>query len=43
MVACRYIEYICDMASEKPTLPHNKQLVLSSLTLSPVPLFNKNK
>ena len=39
----RYIEYICDMVSEKPVVPHKKPLVLSALTLSPVPLFNRNK
>nr|XP_015211076.1 PREDICTED: putative tyrosine-protein phosphatase auxilin isoform X3 [Lepisosteus oculatus] len=37
----RYIGYICSMVSEKPTLPHSKPLVIKSVTLSPVPCFNK--
>ena len=39
----RYIEYICDMTADIPTIPHNKSLMLVGLTVAPVPLFNKMK
>ncbi|XP_039590875.1 putative tyrosine-protein phosphatase auxilin isoform X4 [Polypterus senegalus] len=39
----RYIGYVCSMVSEKPILPHRKNLVLKSLTMSPVPCFNKQR
>ncbi|XP_058887494.1 putative tyrosine-protein phosphatase auxilin isoform X1 [Acipenser ruthenus] len=37
----RYIDYVCSMVSEKPTLPHCKALIIKSVTMSPVPSFNK--
>ncbi|XP_024921678.1 putative tyrosine-protein phosphatase auxilin isoform X1 [Cynoglossus semilaevis] len=40
---CRYIGYVCSMVSEKPTLPHSKPLMIKSLTMSPVPCFNKQR
>ncbi|XP_066548139.1 auxilin isoform X2 [Amia ocellicauda] len=39
----RYIGYVCSMVSEKPTLPHSKPLIIKSVTLSPVPCFNKQR
>nr|XP_043900824.1 putative tyrosine-protein phosphatase auxilin isoform X3 [Solea senegalensis] len=39
----RYIGYVCSMVSEKPSLPHSKPLVIKSLTMSPVPCFNKQR
>ncbi|KAM6962663.1 auxilin isoform 3-T3 [Aplochiton taeniatus] len=39
----RYIGYVCNMVSEKPTLPHSKPLVIKALTMSPVPCFNKQR
>ena len=39
---CRYIEYMSELASgdEKP---HTRPVILNSLTMAPVPLFNKMK
>ncbi|XP_041133908.1 putative tyrosine-protein phosphatase auxilin isoform X2 [Polyodon spathula] len=39
----RYIDYVCRMVSEKPTLPHCKALIIKSVTMSPVPSFNKQR
>ncbi|XP_038650395.1 putative tyrosine-protein phosphatase auxilin isoform X1 [Scyliorhinus canicula] len=39
----RYIGYICEMVSEKPTLPHCKPLIIKTVTVSPVPCFNKQR
>ncbi|MGH0137547.1 UNVERIFIED_CONTAM: hypothetical protein FKN15_064108 [Acipenser sinensis] len=39
----RYIDYVCSMVSEKPTLPHCKALIIKSVTMSPVPSFNKQR
>ncbi|XP_043555371.1 putative tyrosine-protein phosphatase auxilin isoform X2 [Chiloscyllium plagiosum] len=39
----RYIGYICEMVSEKPTLPHCKPLIIHTVTVSPVPCFNKQR
>ncbi|CAB1432731.1 unnamed protein product [Pleuronectes platessa] len=39
----RYIGYVCSMVSEKPSLPHSKPLVIKGLTMSPVPVFNKQR
>ncbi|XP_029001959.1 putative tyrosine-protein phosphatase auxilin isoform X1 [Betta splendens] len=39
----RYIGYVCSMVSEKPSLPHSKPLLIKSLTMSPVPCFNKQR
>lgn len=43
MCTRRYIGYVCSMVSEKPTLPHSKPLMIKSLTMSPVPCFNKQR
>uniref|UniRef100_A0A6Q2ZC35 Auxilin n=1 Tax=Esox lucius TaxID=8010 RepID=A0A6Q2ZC35_ESOLU len=39
----RYIGYVCNMVSEKPSLPHSKPLVVKAVTMSPVPCFNKQR
>ncbi|XP_069794450.1 auxilin isoform X2 [Narcine bancroftii] len=39
----RYIGYICEMVSDKPTLPHCKPLIIKAITVSPVPCFNKQR
>ncbi|XP_043985598.1 putative tyrosine-protein phosphatase auxilin isoform X2 [Gambusia affinis] len=39
----RYIGYVCNMVSEKPTLPHSKPLMIKALTMSPIPCFNKQR
>uniref|UniRef100_A0A8C4Z5M7 DnaJ heat shock protein family (Hsp40) member C6 n=2 Tax=Gadus morhua TaxID=8049 RepID=A0A8C4Z5M7_GADMO len=39
----RYIGYVCSMVSERPSLPHSKPLVIKTLTMSPVPCFNKQR
>ncbi|XP_053326021.1 putative tyrosine-protein phosphatase auxilin [Spea bombifrons] len=39
----RYIGYICDLVSDKPTHPHCKPILIKSVTLSPVPCFNKQR
>ncbi|XP_052415757.1 putative tyrosine-protein phosphatase auxilin isoform X3 [Carassius gibelio] len=39
----RYIGYVCSLVSEKPTVPHSKPLVIKSVTMSPVPCFNKQR
>ncbi|XP_056388811.1 putative tyrosine-protein phosphatase auxilin isoform X2 [Hyla sarda] len=39
----RYIGYICDLVSDKPTHPHCKPIVIKSATISPVPCFNKQR
>ncbi|XP_078471270.1 cyclin-G-associated kinase-like isoform X1 [Lampetra fluviatilis] len=39
----RYIEYVCDMVADEPIIPHGKPVCLRSVTLSPVPLFNKQR
>ncbi|RMC08783.1 hypothetical protein DUI87_15034 [Hirundo rustica rustica] len=41
--ACRYIGYICDLIADKPVVPHCKPLTIKSVTLSPVPCFNKQR
>lgn len=41
--ACRYIGYICDLIADKPVIPHCKPLTIKSVTLSPVPCFNKQR
>ncbi|OXB66633.1 hypothetical protein ASZ78_013892 [Callipepla squamata] len=40
---CRYIGYICDLIADKPIIPHCKPLTIKSVTLSPVPCFNKQR
>ncbi|XP_071477251.1 cyclin-G-associated kinase-like [Diadema antillarum] len=38
----RYMEYICGMLSpEKPLVPHQRVLLMKTLRLTPVPLYNK--
>uniref|UniRef100_A0A8C4NBY7 Cyclin G associated kinase n=1 Tax=Eptatretus burgeri TaxID=7764 RepID=A0A8C4NBY7_EPTBU len=39
----RYVEYICDMVSEEPVMPHGKAVTLRSISMAPVPLFNKQR
>ncbi|XP_074121834.1 auxilin isoform X1 [Sminthopsis crassicaudata] len=39
----RYIGYICDLIADKPVIPHCKPLTVKSVTLSPVPCFNKQR
>uniref|UniRef100_UPI00398E31B6 auxilin isoform X2 n=1 Tax=Pristiophorus japonicus TaxID=55135 RepID=UPI00398E31B6 len=39
----RYVGYICEMVSDKPTLPHCKPLIIKTVTVSPVPCFNKQR
>lgn len=39
----RYIEYMCDMMAEEPIIPHCKPIVIHSIVMTPVPLFNKQR
>lgn len=39
----RYIEYMCDMMAEEPIIPHSKPIVIRSIVMTPVPLFNKQR
>nr|XP_033772638.1 cyclin-G-associated kinase isoform X2 [Geotrypetes seraphini] len=39
----RYIEYMCDMMAEEPIIPHNKPILVKSIIMTPVPLFNKQR
>ncbi|KAM9392478.1 cyclin-G-associated kinase isoform 2-T2 [Pholidichthys leucotaenia] len=39
----RYIEYMCDMMAEEPIIPHSKPVIIHSITMTPVPLFNKQR
>uniref|UniRef100_A0A8C6YKC3 DnaJ heat shock protein family (Hsp40) member C6 n=1 Tax=Nothoprocta perdicaria TaxID=30464 RepID=A0A8C6YKC3_NOTPE len=39
----RYIGYMCDLIADKPVIPHCKPLTIKSVTLSPVPCFNKQR
>ncbi|KAF3695514.1 Cyclin-G-associated kinase [Channa argus] len=39
----RYIEYMCDMMAEEPIIPHSKPLIIRSIVMTPVPLFNKQR
>ncbi|XP_077417435.1 cyclin-G-associated kinase [Vanacampus margaritifer] len=39
----RYIEYMCDMMAEEPITPHCKPVVIRAITMTPVPLFNKQR
>ncbi|XP_016114168.1 cyclin-G-associated kinase-like isoform X1 [Sinocyclocheilus grahami] len=43
VVVCRYIEYMCDMLAEEPIIPHSKPITIRSVTMTPVPLFNKQR
>nr|XP_023688031.1 cyclin-G-associated kinase isoform X1 [Paramormyrops kingsleyae] len=37
----RYIEYMCDMMADEPIIPHSKPILIRSVVMTPVPLFNK--
>ncbi|XP_038608306.1 putative tyrosine-protein phosphatase auxilin isoform X2 [Tachyglossus aculeatus] len=39
----RYLGYICDLIGDKPVHPHCRPLKVKSVTLSPVPCFNKQR
>lgn len=39
----RYIEYMCDMMAEEPIIPHSKPIIIHSIVMTPVPLFNKQR
>ena len=39
----RYLHYYRGLLSEPPLYPHHKPVTLATLTLSPVPLFTKNR
>ncbi|NWJ08978.1 GAK kinase, partial [Crypturellus undulatus] len=39
----RYIEYMCDMMAEEPIIPHSKPILVKSITMTPVPLFSKQR
>lgn len=39
----RYMEYMCDMMAEEPIVPHSKPIVIHSIIMTPVPLFNKQR
>ncbi|XP_029474372.1 putative tyrosine-protein phosphatase auxilin isoform X2 [Rhinatrema bivittatum] len=39
----RYIGYICDLTADKPLHPHCKPINIKSITISPVPFFNKQR
>ncbi|MEQ2191790.1 hypothetical protein XENOCAPTIV_002596, partial [Xenoophorus captivus] len=38
-----YIEYMCDMMAEEPIIPHSKPVIIHSIIMTPVPLFNKQR
>ncbi|NP_001016350.2 cyclin-G-associated kinase [Xenopus tropicalis] len=39
----RYIEYMCDMMAEEPIIPHSKPILIRAITMTPVPLFSKQR
>ncbi|PVD23615.1 hypothetical protein C0Q70_16888 [Pomacea canaliculata] len=39
----RYIDYIGQMVADKPVQPHQRPVLIKTINLSPVPLFNKMK
>lgn len=39
----RYLDYYKSLLAEPPFRPHHKPVTLATLTLSPVPLFTKNR
>ncbi|XP_004841572.2 putative tyrosine-protein phosphatase auxilin isoform X3 [Heterocephalus glaber] len=39
----RYLGYMCDLLADKPYHPHFKPLTMKSITVSPVPFFNKQR
>lgn len=34
---------MCDMMAEEPIMPHCKPVVIRAITMTPVPLFNKQR
>ena len=42
-LCCRYINYISQMVADTPVIPHTRPLMIQSLVMYPVPLFNKMK
>jgi hypothetical protein len=39
----RYIQYLCDLASGVIERPHFTELIVKTVNLSPVPLFNRER
>ncbi|XP_032152616.1 putative tyrosine-protein phosphatase auxilin isoform X2 [Sapajus apella] len=39
----RYLGYMCDLLADKPYRPHFKPLTIKSITVSPIPFFNKQR
>jgi cyclin G-associated kinase len=39
----RYLNYYAGLVAEPPILPHRKPLTIATLTVSPVPLFTKQR
>ncbi|KAM5256934.1 auxilin [Ctenodactylus gundi] len=39
----RYLGYMCDLLADTPYRPHFKPLTVKSVTVSPVPFFNKQR
>uniref|UniRef100_A0A8C9U2Y9 Auxilin n=1 Tax=Scleropages formosus TaxID=113540 RepID=A0A8C9U2Y9_SCLFO len=39
----RYVEYMCDMMADEPIIPHSKPILIRSIIMTPVPLFNKQR
>ncbi len=39
----RYIQYICDLSLGVIERPHFNELILKTINLSPVPLFNRER
>uniref|UniRef100_A0A2K6LNK0 Auxilin n=1 Tax=Rhinopithecus bieti TaxID=61621 RepID=A0A2K6LNK0_RHIBE len=39
----RYLGYMCDLLADKPYCPHFKPLTIKSITVSPIPFFNKQR
>ncbi|KAM4808859.1 cyclin-G-associated kinase [Rhinophrynus dorsalis] len=39
----RYIEYMCDMMAEEPIIPHSKPILIKTISMTPVPLFSKQR
>lgn len=43
LLISRYIDYIGQMVADKPVQPHQRPVLIKTINLSPVPLFNKMK
>ncbi|KAK6312720.1 hypothetical protein J4Q44_G00160670 [Coregonus suidteri] len=39
----RYMEYMCDMMADEPITPHSRPILIRSISMTPVPLFNKQR